>query len=71
MNSVLAKLGIAIPTSLIVAESLELNSLWTALVSFAVSIITIVGGEIIKFLVAYFKNKTEKLEQKDNEEEKK
>lgn len=71
MTSVLAKLGIAIPTSLIVAESLELNSLWTALVSFAVSVITIVGGEIIKFLVAYFKNKTEKLEHKNNEEEKK
>lgn len=71
MQSALVKLGVAIPTSLIIAESLELNSLWTALVSFAVSIITIVGGEIIKFLVAYFKNKTEKLEHKDNEEEKK
>lgn len=62
MTSVLAKLGVAIPTSVIVAESLELNSLWTALVSFAVSIVTIVGGELIKFLVAWFKKKTQDIE---------
>lgn len=70
MTSVLVKLGVAIPTSLIVAESLELNSLWTALVSFGVSIVTIVGGEVIKFLVAYFKKKTDDLENKKEEDKK-
>ena len=57
MTSTLIEVGVATTSSVIVAEALQLDSLWTALISFAVSLVTIVGGELIKFLLAYFKKK--------------
>ena len=68
MNTFL-ELGVATGTSIIVAESLQLDNLWTALISFAVSLITIVGGELIKFLLAYFKKKTQELEKKEEKKD--
>ena len=57
------ELGVATTTSLVVAESLKLDNLWTALITFGISIITVVGGEFIKFLVAFFRKKTKDLEE--------
>lgn len=68
MNGFLAKLGIATTSAIIISEAVNLNYLWTALITFATSLVTLAGGELIKFLVAYFKKKTKDLEK---EEEKK
>lgn len=69
MYSQLAEVGVATTTSLIVAESIGADNLITALITFGISVITVVGGELIKFLVAFFKKKTNELEQKDKKEE--
>ena len=68
--SFISKLGLAFGTSTILAESLSLEPLWTALLTFGVSVVTLVGGEIIKWLVAYFKKKTHDIEEQDNNEHK-
>lgn len=69
MNSFLAKLGIATGSAIIITEAVNLDYLWTALITFAVSLITLAGGELVKFLVAFFKKKTKDLE--ESEEDKK
>lgn len=65
--SFMGKLGIAFGTSTVLAESLSLEPLWTALITFGVSVVTLVGGEVIKWLVAFFKKKTHDLEESDKE----
>lgn len=69
MNSFLAKLGIATTSAIIITEAVNLDYLWTALITFAVTLITLAGGELIKFLVTLLKKKTKDLE--ESEEEKK
>ena len=69
--SFMGKLGVAFGTSTVLAESLSLEPLWTALITFGVSVVTLVGGEIIKWLVAYFKKKTHDIEEQDSQENKK
>lgn len=73
MNTVglAVKVGVATTTSTILAESLSLQPLLTALITFGVSVVTLVGGEVIKWLVAFFKKKTHDLEEseKDNKHE--
>ncbi len=68
MNSFLAKLGIATGSAIIISEAVNLDYLWTALITFAVSLITIAGGELIKFLTAFFKKKTKDLEESEEKE---
>lgn len=67
MNT-LIEVGVATTTSFVVAESLKLDNLWTALITFGISLVTMVGGELIKFLVAYFKKKTKSLEDEEEKE---
>ena len=69
MNSVLLETAIAGSTSAVVATAVNAEPLITALISFGTAIVTIVGGELIKFLVAWFKKKTDNLN-KDNEDNK-
>ena len=64
---VLTELAVSTGTSLAVATSVDATPLLTALITFGVSIVTMVGGEIIKFLVAYFKKKTKELNKEDEE----
>lgn len=61
MNS-LIELGVATTVSFAVCSSVSTDNLLTALITFGVSLITIVGGELIKYLVALFKKKTKELE---------
>ena len=68
MNMSVLELGFSATTSTIICTAINLEPLLTALVAFGVSLVTIVGGEVIKFLVAFFKNKTKKY---SNEKEKK
>lgn len=64
------EVGIAtIGSSIITSQSaVTLEPLYTALITFGVSVVTIVGGEIIKWLVAYFKKKTQEIEGKEGED---
>lgn len=62
MNSVLVETAIAGTTTTIIATAANLDALWTALIGFGTALVTVVGGELIKFLVAWFKKKTKDLE---------
>ena len=70
MNSFLAKLGISTTSAIIITEAVNLDYLWTALITFAVSLITLAGGELVKYLVAFFKKKTKDLENESEEKDK-
>lgn len=65
MNSVLLETAIAGTTTTIIATAASLDPLWTALIGFGTALVTVVGGELIKFLVAWFKKKTKDLEGKE------
>lgn len=70
MNTALLETAIAGTTTTVIATATNLDPLWTALIGFGTALVTVVGGELIKFLVAFFKKKTENLE-KDNKDENK
>lgn len=57
--------------STIIATSVDASPLLTALITFGVSLVSIVGGELIKFLVAYLKKKTENLKEDEEKEDRK
>ena len=64
------ELAVSVTGSTAIATSVDASPLLTALITFGVSVVTLVGGELIKFLVAYFKKKTDELEKKDKGEKK-
>ena len=65
----LTEFAVSTGTSMAVATSVDATPLLTALISFGVSAVTIVGGELIKFLVAYLKKKTNDLKEGEGEKE--
>lgn len=67
MDKLFTKLGIAFGTSLVVCESVNLQPLWNALITLAVSVITVLSVEGVSWLRAYFKKKKA---QEENEEHK-
>lgn len=50
-----------------IATSVNAEPLLTALIGFGTALVTMAGGEFIKFLVAWLKNKREKLEKKEDD----
>ena len=60
----LVEVGVAATTSTAVATTVDASPLLTALISLGVTIVTVVGAEVVKFLVAFFKKKTDELENK-------
>lgn len=52
MDNIKLALGISTGTSFLVSEAAQADSIKTALITFVVSIITLVGGEVIKLAVA-------------------
>lgn len=52
-----------------IVMGVDASPLLTALITFGVSLVTLAGGELIKFLVAYLKKRTDDLK-KDEKEEK-
>ena len=54
--------------SSIVSNAINAEPLLTALITFGVSIVTLVGGELIKFLIAYLQRKTNEQKRKDVED---
>lgn len=61
----LGEIGFSSVSTAIIATSVNAEPLITALIGFGVSIVTMVGGEIVKFLVAYFKKKREDIEKEE------
>lgn len=70
MEKLILELGFSVSTSTIISTAINLEPLLTALVSFGVSLVTIVGGEVIKFLVAFLKNKTKKYDEENKGDKK-
>ena len=58
---VTAELATSTLTTTAIATSVDASPLLTALIGLGVSIVTMVGGELVKFLVAFFKKKTKDL----------
>ena len=71
MNVMLGEIAVATATTTAVATSVDASPLLTALIGLGVSIVTMVGGELVKFLVAYFKKKTKDLNPEEKQEEEK
>lgn len=59
--------AVAVGASTVTATAVNADALITALITFGVSLVTLAGGELIKYLVAFFKKKTDEL----NKDEKK
>lgn len=68
MNTMLGEIAVATATTTAVATSVNAEPLLTALIGLGVSIVTMVGGELVKFLVAYFKKKTKDLNPEEKQE---
>ena len=68
---VTSELLVSSGASMAVATSVDASPLLTALITLGVSIVTMVGGEVVKFLVAYFKKKTKDLNEDKKEGDKK
>lgn len=62
------ELATSVGVSSIISNAINAEPLLTALITFGVSIVTLVGGELIKFLIAYLQRKTNEQKRKDVEE---
>ena len=62
MDRLLSKLIIASGASLVVTENVNLQPLWTALITLAVSLITVLSVEGVSWLKSFFKAKKAKEE---------
>ena len=71
MNSIFTKVAISFGASATVAESIRLDSLWTPLITFAVSVLTCLSVEGVAWLRAYFKAKRAKREAEEKSYQKK
>lgn len=71
MNTLFAKVAISFGASATVAESVKLDSLWTALITLAVSVLTCISVEGVSWLRAYFKAKKAKREAEEKSYQKK
>lgn len=67
-GNLFAKLGIASGTSITLTEALSLDSLWSALLSLAVSIVTVLAIDGLNLLKAWIHNKQRKLDDTSKEE---
>lgn len=62
MSNSLIELGVSTAGSFAISTAVSAEPLLTALITFGVSIITLVGSELIKLAVAFLKNKRKKYE---------
>lgn len=66
MNTTLVKLGVACTSSVMVVEAVNLEPLWNALITLAISIVSVLTVDGI----AWLKNKIKKDMEKDKENKK-
>lgn len=70
MNYVLPiELAVSTLASGAISSTFNFEPLVTALITFGVSLVTLVGGELIKYLVNFFKKKTQDLNLKEDKDE--
>ena len=71
MNAILpmAEVVVSGATTTIVATSVNADGLLTALIGFGTALVTVVGGELIKFLVAWIKKKTDNLNKEEDKKD--
>lgn len=71
MNAILpmAEVVVSGATTTVIAQSVNADGLLTALIGFGTALITVVGGELIKFLVAWLKKKTDNINKEDKKDE--
>ena len=69
ISSALIEVGVAATASTVVATSVDASPLLTALISLGVTIVTVVGSELVKFMVAFLKSKRKKYEDKSLDKE--
>lgn len=60
-----AEIAVSTVATSVVATAVSAEPLLTALIGFGVSLVTMVGGELVKFLVAFLKKKRENIEKED------
>lgn len=65
MNNVIAKIGVASTTSILVVESVNLEPLWNALITLAISVVSVLSVEGINWLKNYIIKHTKKDEDKE------
>lgn len=68
MKHILAKMGIAGTTSLALTESLNLDTLYNALITLAISVVSVLAVEGVNWLKNYIISKTKKEDSKENKE---
>lgn len=64
-----AEVAVSTAVTGVVATTVSAEPLLTALIGFGVSLVTVVGGELIKFLVAFLKKKRENIEGKEDKKD--
>ena len=69
MNNILVKLGMASGVSLVVTENVQLQPLWTALITLAISLITVLSVEGVGLLKAWLQKKKAKEEAEERDYE--
>lgn len=57
MNTLLAKLGVAGTTSVVVTEAVQLDALYSALITLAISIVSVLAVEGVEWLKSFIKRK--------------
>lgn len=65
MNSVVVEVAVSASATTAVATAVNAEPLLTALIGLGISIVTVVGGELVKFLVAWLKKKRHDIEVTD------
>lgn len=68
-ESLLAKLGLAGGTSLVVTESINLDPLWSGLITLAISILSVLAVDGVNWLKEWIKSKTPKNKDKEEKED--
>lgn len=64
MKDLLTKLGVASTSSVVITEAISLDTLWSALVSLGVSILSVLAVEGISLLKSYLLSKKKELDEK-------
>ena len=68
MKNILAKIGIASSSAMILTESLNLDTLYNALITLAVSVITVLSVEGVQWLKNFIISKTKKKKEENKDE---
>lgn len=69
MNNILAKLGLASATSIALTETLNLDVLWNALITIAVSVCSVLAVEGVQWLRKWILSRIKKLDNEENKKE--